>query len=618
MKFRQIKIFLLLGLVLLVTNPPAQPAHAWGLVSHQFIVEQAMGQLDDDWKGLFNTLISKLKAGSIYPDSLHGSGDTPNHLYYPDNPTAGTAPQAVERYFNFYIDNLTAGNYQEAIFSAGVFAHYMSDVNMPVHTGAYWDGHSAYETDINQHLTNLQIGSITIDTDISNIKQYVIDAATKSHAYYNDIVAAYPTGSTTNVITTNATIKTITETQITSAISNVASLFKKGIADTLVPRTEKISGGSALIDYAHGNDYATGGGSSAFALDDYENYLVTKGFTVVKNNDTFTTSLLNNYDFLIITALGTNLTSDELNAVSQWLTTGQRSLFITGRGDFQSYSHAGINELLKTTGTAIRVNDDNVYTIDTDPNYYKEHYVYSDVVTPPTGETYPAEAVIYHSYAPNSLYFEGDSTGVTVLVNGSKYNYQFDQNAPAPAKIWDDTNDGNGGERIPLVAAESLSGDNDRIVVFGASDFSDFSLGPSGFHDDEYFIPVFTKWVLFGSIGEGISYLPNIKITTPETSFKAGTVTIDYAVSSNVVEVQLLVDGAVKNTTSTGPFTNFVFKLESGVHNITLVAKTASGDQMSKSVELNGTGSGSINWEFLFSLPIAFAVIYLSKKKKMV
>ena len=615
----------------LSVSPAPQPVHAWGLVSHQFIVEQAVDHLDGEWKDVFTTLLSKLKAGSIYPDSLHNAGDTPNHLYYPTT-GYGTAPQAVERYYEYFVGNLSAGNFVDAIFSAGVFAHYMSDANIPVHTDAYWDGHPAYETDINQHLSSLTIGTITVDSDIPDIQQYVKDAAIRAHPFYADIVAAYPTGSVTNVITTNSTIKQITETQITYAISNVLSLFKKGITESVAPIIQVTSQNNALIDYYHGNDYATAGGSSAFALDDYEDYLFTHGYVVTRNNESFTTDSLADYNFLIITAFTTNLSASELSAISSWLASGQRSIFVTGRGDYQPYTHAGINQLLQTIGTSIRVNDDNVYTISSDPYYYKEHYIYSEVTNPPPGESYPQDAIIYHSYAPNSLYFEGSTSAVTVLVNGSKYDYQTDINAPAPAKIWDNTNDGTGGDVIPLVASESLSNDNDRIVVFGASDFSDFSLGPSGFQDDEFFIPVFTKWAVFDSLGSGVTYLPNLHILTTQTTFSTGSISLEYEVSSNVNEVQLLVDGTAESTQTTQPFTKFDFTVESGSHNITLVAKTTAGDQVSKSLSItvsttstsssptsttSSSTSGSASWEFLVSFPLFLLVIFIKRRRKL-
>ena len=408
----------------------------------------------------------------------------------------------MERYYNFFVGNLSNKNYQDAVFSAGIFSHYMADVNIPVHTDEYWTGHNAFETDINLNLDNLVLGSITIDNNIPDIKQYVIDAATNAHQYYDDVRSVYTDGEVTDQIDSNATLKSMVELQLTHAVSNVASLFLKGIGEAIAPIVEISSNQKALIDNGHGNNYAKDGN-----LENIANYLTGLGFSVSENTDSITDSDLVDIDFLIITAIETNYTIDELNALSTWINAGKRSIFVTGRGDFSdAISHAGINKILESFGTKIRVNDDNVYTIASDPYYYQDWYIYSETTSPPPGKTYLDTAVVYHSFSPNSLYFTGYSSDMTILVNGSKYDYQTDQFAPAPDKIWDNTNDGVGGDVIPLVASEKLSGDDDRIIVFGASDFSDFSFGPNGFHDDEEFLTTFIEWVLFDSVGEGITF----------------------------------------------------------------------------------------------------------------
>ena len=489
MKLSKFKLVLFLSLFLFMVPSNPQPVHAWGLIVHQFIAEEAVNELDVSWQEVFDALIIKLKSGSIYPDSLHPV-DTPNHLYYPDNPSYGTAPDAVEKFYNFFVANLTAHNYYDAVFSAGMFSHYMADVNIPVHTDAYWPGHNAFETDINKYLDTLTVGTITIDDNITDIKQYVKDAAINAHQYYDDVRSVYVDGSVTDQINTNATLKAMVEGQLTHAISNVASLFIKGIGEAIAPTVQITSTHKALIDGGHGNDYADG------SLANIQSYLTGLGFSVSLDTDGITDSDLNGVDFLIISAIdGTgNYTQTELNSLATWIDGGQRSIFVTGRGDFNDISFSGINEILSTLGSVIRMNDDNVYTNGlatngpVDPNYYQDWYIYSDVTTPPPGEKYQDTAILYHSFSPNSLYFSGPSSGLTVLVNGSQYNYQSDENAPVPAKVWDNVNDGVGGEVIPLVAAEQLNSDDDRIIVFGATDFSDFSFIPSGYHDDQEFL----------------------------------------------------------------------------------------------------------------------------------
>jgi hypothetical protein len=509
----KVKIILIIGIFLFFNPSNPQPVQAWGLVVHQFIAEEAVNVLDPSWQEVFDALIVKLKSGSIYPDSLHPT-DTPNHLYYPDDPSYGTAPEAIDRYYNYFVGNLTEKNYQEAVFSAGIFSHYMADINIPVHTDQYWLGHSAFEKDVNKYLSEMTIGTVTIDSDIPDIKQYIKDAAINAKQYYNDVRSVYVTGDEVDQVNSNTTLKTMVEGQLTRAVSNVASLIIKGIGDIIAPSVQITTTQKALIDNGHLNNYVKDGN-----LVNMENYMTGLGFSVSINGDEITASDLTDVDFLIITAIEINYTIDELNVLSTWLSEGRRSIFVTGRGDFSgSIEHSGLNSILQAFGTVIRMNDDNVYTTPSDPSYNNDWYVYSQVTTPPPGKSYLDTAKIYHSFSPNSLYFTGTSNELTILVNGSKYDYQTDQNPPSPTKIWDDSNDDVGGEVIPLVAAEQLSNDNDRIIVFGATDFSDFSFGPSGSHDDEEFLATFIEWVLFDSVGEGITFKENTSTEQPTTS----------------------------------------------------------------------------------------------------
>ena len=511
---------LLLISFFLVIFPPKIQTDAWGLIVHQFIADEATKQLPTEWQTVFDALIAKYKSGSIYPDSLHPQ-DTHNHLYYPDNPSGTDAPDAIQTWFNYFTNNLSKNNYADAIFAAGVMSHYFADINQPLHTGAYWDGHPAYESDLNRRLSEMTIGTITINNSITDVKQFAIDAAVHAHQYYDAIRAAYPDSTLNDEVVNNATIKSITEEQLTRAISGLASLLLLGIKGVSAPTVKITTTQKALVDNGHVNNYVKDG-----KLENFKNYLTGLGFEVVVNNGTISDQTLNDVDFLIVTAFETNYTDAELTAISNWLDGGKRSIFVTGRGDYSAdIDHAGMNRLLETVGTTIRMNDDNVYTTASNPRYYKDWYLYTENVVAPPGKQYVDTAKVYHLYSPNSLYFTQDSNDRTILVNGSKYDYQTNQNDPPPAKIWDDTADDVGGERIPLVASESLNSDNDRIIVFGETSFSDFSFAPSGFHDDLYFMPTLVEWVLFDNVGEGIQFIPPTSTSSGVSSTPSSSAT---------------------------------------------------------------------------------------------
>lgn len=568
----------------------SQAAPQWGWPTHHLIAEEAIEYLDTDWQVLFNSLISLVKGGSILPDTWHDIGDTPNHLYYPEDPSETTGPQAIERWYNYYVANLSSGNYPEAILAGAIMGHYWADLNIPVHTDEYWPGHSAYESDINYYLSEFTIGSITLDSNISDIQQYAIDAAIHAHQYYDDIRNVYPDGNQTDAVVNNVTIKAITEEQLTRAIAGLASLWRKGIGDSLAPIIETKITQKALIDGSHGNDYEI-----QDQLKNLMSYLSSLGFEVVVNEDIISAADLEDVNFLIVTAFGTNFAIEELNAITNWLDSGRKSVFITGRGDFTlSINHSAINELLSAIGTVIRMNDDNIYTVPDDPYYYdeKDWYIDTENVQAPQGKSFLDVAQVFQLFSPNSLYFAAQSNDLQILVNGSQYHYQYDESAPGITVVWDDTDDGSGGERIPLVALERLSDDDDRIIVFGDTSFSDFSFAPHFVHDNEHFIPVLIEWVLFDNVDTGLTYVPRIEISTTTTDFLS-PVTIDFKVSSNAVQVSLLVNGSIEENDSIKPFNSFNIDLAEGSYNITIKALNSAGqsscDSLMITVKLSET-----------------------------
>ncbi|MHA1947262.1 MAG: hypothetical protein ACXAC6_00470 [Candidatus Hodarchaeales archaeon] len=585
-----------LGFLILLTLQPLVPvtptptAIQWGLSTHMQIAEDAISFLDSDWEEFLTGVLSFVKGGAILPDSWHDLGDTPNHLYVPGN-TSTSGHLAVERWYNYFVGNLSMGNYKEGITAGGVMAHYISDLNIPIHTGPWWTGHSAFEGDINYYYSQFTLGSVVLDEDIGDIQQYAIDAATHANQYYDIIFDAYPDETRNDEVINNATIKAIVEEQLTRAIKSVASLWKQGIGDFLAPKLVQESSKKALIDYGHSNEYV----NDSFNEDKLANlisYLNSIGFEVIKDGNGLTSDDLNEIDFLIVTALKLNFSTSELTVVSDWLANNdQRSLFVTGKSDHYGDTQiGGINDLLTAIGTVIRVNDDNVYTdaFVGDPYYYQDHYIQTDNFYPPLGLSFPTLTDPIQLYRACSLYFESYSPNMQILANGSQYHYQIDETGPSINTIWDNTNDGTGGERIPLIAAETLSDDNDRIMVFAETAFSDFSFAPNAFQDNEHVIPVYLDWTLFGTAGVQ-TFFPEIAIQTTATEFSTDPFSIDYKISANVQNVELLLDGEVNETDGTTPFDSFTLTLDPGSYNVTLVVYNEGGNSTSDEILITVT-----------------------------
>ncbi|MHA1207165.1 MAG: hypothetical protein ACTSSO_06315 [Candidatus Hodarchaeales archaeon] len=585
----------------------------WGWTAHHKIAEEALNYIEDDWMPVWDSMVSLVKGGSILPDTWHNLGDTPNHLYYPDDPNAYTGDDAVLNWYNWYANNLTIGEYSDAILSASIMGHYWSDLNIPVHTDDYWDGHSEYESDINKDISEFTIGAISIDETIDDVRQYAVDAATHAHQYYDEIRAAYPDGTLNDEVMNNSAIKAITEEQLTRSISGLASLFLKGMENHIAPYVESTTTQKVIVDNSHGNDYEEDG-----ELKILISYLSGVGFEVIEEVDGISAEDLANTDFLIVTAFGTAYSTAELTAISDWIDSGSKSIFVTGRGDFTpEIDHSNINSLLSTIGTVIRMNDDNIYTVGSDPKYWEDWYIYTENFQAPEGKEFLDVAQIYNLFSPNSLYFTEESDDLQILVNGTSYLYQSNEEAPAIHTIYDDSNDGVGGEVIPLVAAESLNGDDDRIIVFGDTSFSDYSFAQSSHHDNEHFIPTLIEWVSFDNILGGYSYLPTIIVESSGLQNK--TFTIDYSTSDNVKMVKLFVDGTETTSDLTKPFDKLEAILNPGTSNVTLVAYNFDDQPVSVSFQVdvtNGLTTNTTDWGILSFIVSAMFLGLFRKRKK--
>ncbi|MHA2078891.1 MAG: hypothetical protein ACW99X_14965, partial [Candidatus Thorarchaeota archaeon] len=77
--------------------------------------------------------------------------------------------------------------------------------------------------------------------------------------------------------------------------------------------------------------------------------------------------------------------------------------------------------------------------------------------------------------------------------------WQDNHQSPAPPVIYDDTDDGENGEQIPLIAVEEI-GDL-RLLVAGTTFFSDFDYGKTAAFDNIVFLENFLEWAANRTIG---------------------------------------------------------------------------------------------------------------------
>lgn len=560
MKF---ELILSLGIIFLIfmsstgsISTVSQPsAISWGWPSHHAIVYEALTELDDDWVDVFEFYSSLMIGGSTYPDSV---GDWDNHLWYPNEPDGGgyTAPIAIQRWMGFLINNLTIGNYEDAVFAAGVVSHYISDISWAVHTSDYWDGHSAIETAVNSHIDEFTFGELVIYDNITTdtVDDLAKEWATYANQYYDLAYDAYPDSTVSDNCVTNATLKAAIEDMLTRSASNVLSVWVSAIkvAEFLPPTINiESSGNKVWIDNRTTHDYYD-------ELGNFGTHLSNLGFDVIYDDDGLTDTDLEDVVLVVITAIydGGAYSGAELIVLNDWIEDDSfsKTIFVTGRGDFANIDYTAIDDVLIASGSNVRMNDDNVYTVASDPKYYQDWYVYTDNIRLPNSEPLPDDVTYLNHFSPNSLYFTAEYTG-EIVSNGTIYDYQTDQNSPAPSVIWDNTDDGVGGTVIPLLSVEENETSNAKIAVFSDTAFSDFSFSASEHHDNLEYIEAFLGWAL--GIGSDVSpFGPRVEIEAFAYDTEGATAinvpfNLDYMISSETDTVGFFIDDVfIVNITS--------------------------------------------------------------------
>jgi hypothetical protein len=571
-----------------VVLPMAQPAAAWGLQTHMFIVESAVdGISDTGWADAFTYYLPELIAGSTTPDQAWQDWD--NHLYYPDTGEYN-APNAAKLWFDYARANFSAGQWEKGFFAAGVMSHYFADPCIPVHTGPTFPGHSAYESDINENLGSFELGTPS-ESLVANVSQLVVDCATYSHQYYNQIVAAYPDNETRAL--DNPTILAITENCLTMAINGTLSLYytlTNGIAAPDIVISYKYV---ALVDYAHANDYTDDN-----SLTSINQTLVREHFQMKEQTSAITAAALADVDLLIVTCGLTQYSSDELTAITNWAASGNKSIIVTARGDFSTTEDiARPNQILNAIGSDIRVNDDNVYMPRTYQLWYDDLYT---MLSPSETMGMTTSVSSLTLFSPASLYFL-DEGPVLPVVFADKSGYQTDQLSPQPTVIYDNTDDGVNGQQIPLVAIEEIG--QLRVLVSGTTFFSNFDYGKTALFSNINLLTNFLDWSVGNRSENTIQNVDEMgpKIGnlswTPESPESGATVTVtaDVIDVSNVDSVWMIYDDGsgpvdVAVSASGDTYTVALPALTDGSITFTIYANDTEGN-------LAVRGAYTITWE---------------------
>ena len=338
--------------------------------------------------------------------------------------------------------------------------------------------------------------------------------------------------------------------------------------------------GVVIIDDLHGNDYVPSDMNDIFDL------LATNNYIGYYATDFESWSVaLDAANILIISTPRDDFTSQERAEVVNWMNAGAKNLIVSTRGDFSTYARDSINDLLTDLGSNIRVQDDNVYS--TNPygsNPSSRWYVdSSNIQASIPGLNNGVNRVEF--FSPSSLRFI-DSLSVDVVFYGDGDEYQTDQNPPAPQVIYDNTDDGSGGETIPLIANEELTlgVEKDNVMVFGTTTWSDFNLNGN---DNFQFLANVLQFFTASIIAEEGNIVPNIpdnnpptvKIVTPRDGWIVQGIVEIKIVAQDVFGVdsyEILIDGVSVSAETTYQWDTTI--ADAGSHTVTARATDFAGN----------------------------------------
>ena len=504
-----------------ITNQNDTFVKGWGLVTHQHIADEAILLVNSSWEEAFGYYGPEVVSGSTYPDQVLQDWD--NHLYYP---TTGehNAPFKITEMVDEIRTFAANEEWIDVFFFLGVMSHYTADINIPIHTWYSWIGHSAYETDINYNLENLNVTPHVFEA-ITNVTDFIINCSTHAYDYYWDVFNAYPTGDTSGVVISNPTIKALTEDQMGRAIGAVNAVWNYTLSTITPPViTEVPDVAKILVDRYHANDYVS--------TDDLDSFVDTLDRDVVKvlyNDYEINATSLAGIDLIVICApiTTTDFTVNEITSIANWYQAGHH-IILSSRGDFTTdVNFETMNALLSAIGSDIRVNDDNVYTSPADPEYYQDWYCYTGNynLDPEVSSITSTLTRRIRFFSPSSLYKATGSDDVNWLIYGENYFYQSNEMPPAPAVVYDMTDNDVGGNIIPIAGVE-VDGSS-SIAVFGATIWTDFDYGLTD-KDNKYFVYNTIEYLLGIDIESNDDYVPADPPTTPTTPPPTNTETTPY------------------------------------------------------------------------------------------
>lgn len=225
--------------VLILGSASVGEVRGWGLRTHKFVAERAMGLLPEE--PFFNAFGDLVVEYSIYPDTKW-RGEDPSERYRhfydvdlsPDgvNPELGMLPWALADNYLMFIESLRARDWERASLLAGAIAHYATDITMPLHTTSDYNPggmHVAFEDGVDKVLHEITIYGYE-PMSIENVFQATVEVALDSFGYtgYEDDKVSY---WLVQGVLWNDVLGGITENRLNVAVRLTADIWYTALID---------------------------------------------------------------------------------------------------------------------------------------------------------------------------------------------------------------------------------------------------------------------------------------------------------------------------------------------------------------------------------------------------
>jgi len=163
---------------------------SWDFKPHLWILNTAYRLLPREIQDVWQYYPIELADGVAYP--IKHSWNSTLHFYHPHTDWGGALNETL-RWYRYFVDNQTAGNLPEAVFSAGVMAHYIIDISNPLNANqslAEESIHTGYKSYVERDLPYFQI-AISEPDGVKNVSAYLIALAHSSQTYYSSLIESF-------------------------------------------------------------------------------------------------------------------------------------------------------------------------------------------------------------------------------------------------------------------------------------------------------------------------------------------------------------------------------------------------------------------------------------------